>query len=181
MFQSTCTYCTYTQKHTHYTPNKPPNLLSLSPSYTCTHKTHTLRRNYFELGVSRRECSWEQQGHEALWEVRWGPAFPPLSVCALMCWWLTGVGGVVVHVRPPGPAIRLPLLRVALCHCKRLWCSPLSLSHSFYKPQLTSDSGNFGIVMLQNQLFSLTEDKMRRENYVVFNIDCSLDFMHYNL
>ena len=62
---------------THCGLNKHPNLLS---PHTYAH-AHTLRRrNYFELGVRRRECSWEQQGHEALWEVRWGPAFSS-AVC----------------------------------------------------------------------------------------------------
>lgn len=119
---------------------------------THTH-THTLRRNYFELGVRRRECSWEQQGHKALWEVRWGPAFPLSTVCLCSDVLMADRGQLggwgVLYVRS-GLAIRLSLLRVALCHCRKLWCSSYALSVS--RLGLPADSSSFGNVMIWDLL-----------------------------
>lgn len=141
--------------HKHNSLSKPPNLLSLLTLHIHSRlkHTHTLRRNYFELGVRRRECSWEQQGHKALWEVRWGPAFPLSTVClcsdVLMADRGHFGGWGVLYVRS-GLAIRLSLLRVALCHCRKLWCSSYALSVS--RLGLPADSSSFGNVMIWDLL-----------------------------
>lgn len=145
---------TQPHEHTNTTVWANPLIYSLfSPyTYTADSNTHT-HTHWEEITLNLVSGGVNAAGSNRVTKLfeRWDEVqhfHCPLSASALMCWWPTGVsseGGGVQYVRS-GLAIRLSLLRVALCHCRRLWCSSYALSVS--RLGLPADSSSFGNVMI---------------------------------